>query len=273
MARSTFNDILRDAINDFAKRGYVSQEQLDDWLRKLADAIDVTLTPDDVMERMLREAFQQMFDKMVGRGQLLQFHPGVQRFTLEKIRPALHSELQRRIQASANLIRLNREQMISKTLQRFSGWATSVPKGGSDAVRKTEEKAKVRKGIAGIPFQERRVLIDQGHKLNSALSDIVAKDTGAIAGKWFSHWREAGYDYREDHKERDGNIFVVRGNWAMGNGLMKLAGAQYTDQVTQPAEEPYCRCKYRWVYNLRDLPDAMLTAKGRAALQNVRVVA
>ena len=38
----------------------------------------------------------------------------------------------------------------------------------------------------------------------------------------------------------------------------------------QPAELPFCRCAYVYVYNLRDLSPEMLTAKGKAALAEVR---
>jgi len=63
---------------------------------------------------------------------------------------------------------------------------------------------------------------------------------------------------------------VVRDNWALEKGLIKLAGHQYTDQVTEPGEEVFCRCYYEYIYNLRDLPPEMITAKGREALELAR---
>jgi hypothetical protein len=53
---------------------------------------------------------------------------------------------------------------------------------------------------------------------------------------------------------------------------MKPGPDGYTDQITQPAEEVNCRCYYEYIYNLADLPDEMLTEKGRkdlAALKNL----
>jgi hypothetical protein len=275
MAAKTFQSVLTEAIADFAEHGFDSPERLARWQQKLRETFEGSLTPDDVMERMLRDGLTALYRKMVDQGRLLEFHPGVERFTLEKVRPQLHAELTRRIMASADLIRLNREKMVAQTLQRFSGWATSIPKGGSDVVSKVEEKQKVKKGLASAPFEERRVLIDQGHKLVAALSEIVAVDNGAIAGKWFSHWRDPGYDARPQHKhlDVDGKLFVVRDNWALKAGLMKLAGAHYTDEIERPGELPFCRCRYIWIHHLRQLPDDMLTAKGRAALQSMRVVA
>ena len=48
-------------------------------------------------------------------------------------------------------------------------------------------------------------------------------------------------------------------------------GAGYTDDMTQPAQEPYCRCWFRYINGLRQLPPEMLTEKGKFALQEVKV--
>jgi hypothetical protein len=79
------------------------------------------------------------------------------------VKPKLHAELQRRIMSAANLIRLNRADMMNRTLQRFSGWATSVPAGGSKVTDTMEVKNSVSKALKNLPFTERRVMIDQEH--------------------------------------------------------------------------------------------------------------
>ena len=108
-----------------------------------------------------------------------------------------------------------------------------------------------------------RLQIDQGHKFSNTLNDIIAVDGGAIAAKWKSHYRQPGYDYREDHKERDGNYYAIRGSWAMEKGLMNK-GEGYTDDMTMPGEEIFCRCGYTYIYSLRKIPEEMLTSKGKA---------
>lgn len=162
--------------------------------------------------------------------------------------------------------------MLQKVEQRFSGWASSVPEGGSKAVSLSEVKESVGKPLKQLPFEERRVMIDQGAKFASTLNDIIANDNGAIAAVWHSHWRRAGYNYRKDHKERDMHVYTIRGNWALEKGLMKPNDAGYTDRITQPAEEPFCQCNYQYIYNLRDLPEEMLTQKGRDELARVRAL-
>lgn len=269
-AKQTYADVLSDAIDDFAENGYDSAERVLYWSRKIKDAAEATMAAPSAMEEMLREALAATYRRMVEKGEIARWHPGVGRFTVEKLRPQLRAELDRRILASASLIRLNREEAIGKTLRRFEGWSTSIPKGGSDAVRKGAEKADLKKSMRSLPFVERRVLIDQGHKLVASINEIVARDGAALAGTWRSNWRQYGYDYREDHKERDGQVYLLRDTWALKAGLIKPGEAGWYDDVTSVAEEPFCGCRMIWLYNLRDLPAAMITKKGEDELARVR---
>jgi len=265
-----FYEVVTLAVRDISKHGYDSQQRVDFWMAEIAEAAARDMTSPQVIQATLNSAMQGLYTRLIERGGILKQHPGVSRFTLEKVKPALRSELDRRIMASAQLIKLNREASIQKTLQRFSGWATSIPAGGSDAVDKNETKDNIKKSLKQLPFEERRVIIDQSHKLISSLSDILARDGGALAGEWHSHWRQVNYDYRRDHKERDMHVYAVRDNWALKQGLMKAGSDGYSDDITTPGEEIFCRCFYRFIYNLRDLPENMITAKGKTALQEAK---
>ena len=267
---NSFYDVLTRAIADMVEHGFDSAERVNFWTQQIKEAAERTTRSAAQMEQMLRDGLAMIYKRMVEKGQLVQFHKGVARFTLERVRPALRAELDRRIMASVNLIKLNREQAIAKTLQRFQGWSTSLPAGGSDVASKAGAKEDIRKSLAGLPFEERRVLIDQGHKLRSSLSDILAKDGAAIAATWHSHWRQANYNYREDHKERDGLVYALRGCWALEQGLIKAGPAGYADEITQPAEEPFCRCYFTYIYHLRSVPKDMLTSKGETALADAK---
>jgi len=266
----TLFEVLTAAVADMSEHGFDSQQRVDYWVAEIRRAAEAQLTPLHDLDEQLRSALRAVYTRLVERGGLQRLHPGVARFTLEKVRPALRAELDRRILASANLIKLNRAQAIEKTLQRFQGWSTSIPAGGSTQTDRVREKQEIRKSLAQLPFIERRVLVDQGHKLSSAVSAVLAHDGGAIAAIWHSHWRQAGYDYREDHKDRDDQVYLIRGSWAHQRGLVKSGKVGYTDQVTQPAEEVFCRCQYQYLYNLRDLPDDMVTERGRRELAEVR---
>lgn len=270
MARQgSYQEVVDAAVADLAEHGFSSAERVAYWERRIEEAAKEFLGSTDRMTEMLREVLAATYKKMIERGGIAKYHPGVARWTIEKVKPSLRAELDRRILASANLIRLNRREAIAKTLRRFSGWSTSIPVGGSAEPAKAKTRKSIKKPIATLKFEERRVLVDQGHKLVSTLNDIVAKDGGAIGGYWHSNFRQPNYDYREDHAERDGNFYVVRGSWAIEAGLI-TKGVGYTDGITEPAEEPFCRCRYRYVYNLRDVPKEYLTRKGEAALEEAR---
>lgn len=268
--RAAFRKALAEAIADFQRHGYDSPVRLERWVGVLRRALGSALPPFSGIEAALRLRLTSIFRRSVTQGQLLKLHPGVARFTLDRLSPMMRQELDRRILASAALIKLNRDEVIEKTLRRFSGWSTSIPAGGSKAVEKGETKDQIEAALASMPFIERRVLTDQGHKLNAALSDVLAKNSGAIAATWHSHWRQAGYDYRPDHKDRDGKFYLIRDSWAHKAGLVKAGSAGFFDDITQPGEEVYCRCTAVYVTALRGLPPEMLTEKGKAELDRVR---
>jgi hypothetical protein len=273
MDRSTrrgFYDVLSAAVNDITEHGFDNAGRLEYWTTQLRHAAERATTPLWRMEEMLRAGLGAIYRRLVDRGGIARYHPGVARFTLQRIAPRLRTELDRRILASANLIKLNRQQAIDKTLQRFQGWSTSIPAGGSDATSRRESGKEIRKALAALPFEERRVLIDQGHKLTASISAVVAKEGAAIALTWRSHWRQAGYNYREDHKERDGQVYLIRGNWASKQGFVKPGSAGYYEDVTAVGEEIYCRCYAEYIYSLRALPAEMITKKGAEELVRVR---
>jgi len=266
----TFRELLTLAMGDFIQYGFDGSDRLSEWMRRLRSLAAKDSPSPEALREHMRGMMEMYFRRATSITMTRKKHPGVPLFTITQIKPQLRSELTRRIQASADLIKLNREQAIEKTLQRFAGWASSVPAGGSRVTDKRDTKSDITKALRQMSFEERRVAIDQGHKLMSSIDAVIAQKTGAIAAVWRSHWRQPGYDYRPDHKERDGKVYALRGSWAMQKGLLNK-GAGYLDEMTQAAEEPFCRCFVVYLQNLRDLPDGMLTAKGRAELERVKI--
>jgi hypothetical protein len=267
--KKSFYETLTEAVKFFTEHGYEDESSLDLWVARIREAAEDSMTPDSVMQQMLRDSLSAIYKRQIENGSILRMHHGVSAFTLQKVKPKLRAELDRRILASANLITLNREMMVDRTVQRFQGWATSIPVGGTKVADKVEVKTGIRKALAQLPFEERRVLIDQAHKFTAELSNIIAVDGGAIAGKWHSHWRQVGYDYRKDHKERDGKVYALRASWAMDSGFVNK-GEGYTDEMTKPGEEVFCRCNMSYLYTLRALPKEMITQKGQDDLARVR---
>jgi hypothetical protein len=65
-------------------------------------------------------------------------------------------------------------------------------------------------------------------------------------------------------------VYAIRGNWALDKGLMKAGKAGYYDEITKPGEEVYCSCSATYLYAIRELPDDMITNKGRETLAQIK---
>lgn len=262
--RKTFDQVLADAIRELSSTGYTSPEQINRWTDELRRAAEFELGPNWHADPQTRAKLDAIFTKLIERGGIETYVPGVSRFTLNMVRPHLRAELDRRIVAAADLIKLHREEAVERALARFRGWSTSIPVGGDETIDKRETKASIGKSLTQLNFERRRCETDQGMKLIANIAEIVATDNGAIAGIWHDHGEhDRSYNARKEHMARAGKIFVVRDNWAMREGIMKLDGHQYMDEVTRPAQEVSCRCFYQWITSPRRLPDSMLTRKGQ----------
>lgn len=270
MASQSFYSVVSDAIRYYEEHGFQSAEELQMWVERIRKAAIDSLVPESVLNEELSRTLGGIYKRLIDDGQILKAHQGAGRFTVDRLKPKLRNELDRRMMVSRGLIKLNREQMVEKTVQRFAGWASSVPAGGSRAVEVKDVKSNIRKALTSLPFEERRCATDQGHKFAAALNNIIAVDGGAIAMRWHSKWRQPGYNYRKDHKERDGKIYLLRSSWAKEKGLVKPGPDGYYDDITKVAEEVSCSCQAEWIYAIRGLPPDMLTKKGEEELAAAR---
>ncbi len=265
MIQPNFRALLLEALREFAVHGYTSEAALTEWLGRLHRALERELPADEWARKQLENTLTRIFTREVKSGGVLKRVPGVQRYTLDRIAPSLRAELDRRIFAGIDLTRLNKRAATEKTLQRFAGWVSSIPRGIPPAkVDVRAVAAELAKPVKQVRYEARRVAIDQGHKLSAAVAHVVAREAGAIGGIWHDRGEfDHGYDARPEHLKRTGTLFLIRDSWAMGEGLVKKSGLKYTDEIEQPAELPYCSCRYEYVTSPRDMPDTLLTAKGR----------
>lgn len=264
----SFQQTITAAVADVSEHGYMSPGQIAEWCRLIKEAALRSMTPEHVLEDALKSTFRTAYTRLVDKGGILQHHQGITRFTIERVKPKLRAELDRAIFASAGLIKLNRVKATEDTLSRFAGWASSIPPGGSKIVEKNPVKTDIRKALASLPFQERRVAIDQGHRFAANLNDIIATDQKAIAATWHHH--HVRYP-RPTHLSRDGALILIRNSWAHDAGFVRPNDYGYTDEFPRPGQEILCRCSQSYHYNLRDIP-SLLTEKGRDELRRVRAM-
>jgi hypothetical protein len=268
MIQPKFRTLLLEALRYFSDHGFTSATTLADYLLRLHRALEIELPTDAKTKADISGILGKVFDRELKTG-IAKRVPSVSRYTIDRVAPALRAELDRRIFASVDLIKLNKAAATQKTLQRFSGWVTSVPAGGMAKPDIRDVAQEILKPSKQVRFEARRVAIDQGAKLSQNVAKVVSIHAGAIAGIWHDRGQyDKSYDYRPDHLERSGKFFLVRDSWAMNEGLIAKRGLQYMDEITEPAQEIYCSCWYRYISSLNDLPETLLTAKGREWLRS-----
>lgn len=256
-----FPSVLSEAIRDVSEHGYSSREEIDLWLDRIRRAADARLPRDTDTAARVRRDLGRIYDRLLKSRKLQERVPGVGDYTIAMVSPELRAELDRRILAAVDLIKLHRREAVEKTLQRFFAWSTSIPRGGEGVIDKRAVRRDIGKSVAQFGFERRRVAIDQAAKLSANVSDIVAVGNGAIAAEW-RHIHQAGYDGRPEHVARDGRVFAIRDSWAWNQGLIKHSWPT-TDSIDRPAEKPFCQCSFRYLSSLRRVPDEMLTRRGQ----------
>ena len=93
----TVESLLLQAIRRFAEHGFDSQQDLEKWLIALHAAIERELPTDSEMRRNLVLSLQKIYARDIDRLGLRKLVPGVNRYTIENVRPHLLAELDRRI--------------------------------------------------------------------------------------------------------------------------------------------------------------------------------
>jgi hypothetical protein len=143
--------------------------------------------------------------------------------------------------------------------------STGIPKYERRDFEK--ESKKIEEPVQSLRFKERRVAIDQGHKLNAAIAEVTAYSNNAIGFTWRHHFSK---NPRPDHEELDGVVLLFKNSWAVVQGLVKAGkGGWAEDLGFRPAQEINCRCTGDYITSLRELyrraPEC-LTKKGLKVL-------
>ena len=141
-----FYAILGEAIKDLSENGFDSAERISYWSERLRRASEEMFRRHD-FDRHLKDALKGIYQRMIDRGQITKYHFGVSRFTVDRLKPALRAELDRRIVAATDLIKLRRTSAVEDTLRRFQGWATSIPPNGSKATDRGEARQTIYKNL------------------------------------------------------------------------------------------------------------------------------
>lgn len=147
-----------------------------------------------------------------------------------------------------------------------------VPVGGTKDKALKSKITEIKRELRTLPDWSDLFSIYKQASFSSEIEYIFARHGGAIAAMWhYSQQDEEGeYNKTYVHRTLDNRTYAVRDNWAIGKGLMNAGPYGYLDDITRPTQEIGCCCDLRYMYNLRDLPEAMLTYTGNAELRRVK---
>ena len=112
----TFGRLLAEAIAELSSTGYVSPERVNEWVVKLRNAAEREFGPMERIDDDVRLRMEAVFKNLIDGGKIADYVPGISRLTIGMVKPGLRAELDRRILAAADLIKLNRKQAIEQTL-------------------------------------------------------------------------------------------------------------------------------------------------------------
>ncbi len=163
-------------------------------------------------------------------------------------------------------------QQISHFQVQLQRFLEQVPAGGTKDKAIKSQISEIKKELRPLAEWDRLFYIYKTMSFPSEIQYIFALEGDPIAAIWHYSQSDEQGEYRKtyNHKQRDGHVYAVRGNWAIRKGLMKARSPDgYIDDIDRPCQEIGCMCHLQWLYGIRRLPHDMVTEKGWSELRRV----
>lgn len=117
-------------------------------------------------------------------------------------------------------------------------------------LRKKSLKKRIIKQYQGADLDSS---LDKARTLLNAADHVKATDNNAIAAIWRAK-------KCAEHASINENVYAIKGCWALKKKMMKVGPAGYLNGIPLPRS---CGCYLTYLYNLRSLPENMLTENAR----------
>jgi len=149
-----------------------------------------------------------------------------------------------------------------------------VPIGGTKDKAIKSRIVEIKKELRPLAKWDRLFYTYKARSLSAEIEHIFVLAGNPLAAIWHYSDLDAQGEYQKtyNHQQRDGQVYAIRGSWAIEKGLMKVGPAGYLDEISRPGQELGCMCSLQWVTGVRSLPDSMITDKGRSELDSVTAV-
>ena len=131
--RASFFELLTEAVRYFSENGYVSEIELQNWVKRLRASAEGSMKSDAQVEAEVRRSLMATFTRLSRFPSLKRVNPEVSVFAADRLRPAMRAEMKRRIMASARLIKLNKAQAHAHFgLDKVDGVTAEIEKAATD---------------------------------------------------------------------------------------------------------------------------------------------
>jgi hypothetical protein len=225
---------------------------------------------DGIVDKYITPTLLSTYKSKIEQSGILQVHFGVSPLQLIQLKPHLQEAVKKRVQANKRLITDFMLETETKAVNSVvSNWlnTTSQTEILSDDIMRGMLKGCTE---AVSNYEISRRAIDQQHKLIADFNNVIAVNEGAIAGVWHSHKKTATYMARPEHEKLNGQVFVIKNNSLVQQGLLKKGGNDWLEDLKeQPAQLINCTCYfvYYYIHDIKALfrlkPD-IFTEKGKA---------
>lgn len=272
MDKKELAENINEAINELLKKGHSST--LTNSLRNNLESVLDEAAPKSIYAiEKLKRVNQELLDKVIKHkglpvvsifsenGENSQSVQGVGIKDFDNFEPEirlLFDECVKDIEVSASFFR---RQELDAALNVFTNWAESIPIGGTKDKSFRNQAREVRLYLKAFQKWDSYYFIAKNGNFISKLKHLAAKSNGAIAASWcFYKGNGCIYSEHEDHNEE---FFLIRNSWAIQQKLIASSNTtRYTDELTTPRSDG-CTCSYRYIFSLSNLPNVILTSKGK----------
>lgn len=271
-----------------------------DWLQDRIDKGILNSTSGDLLEEaqgMLRNEISQYFKSIRNERGIYNYinkgythflknaqlsHKGITKQSLNDLKPKFRKELENKVQISFNLMKNQENEIKQKLASRFINYVTIDSKevrGNGASKKSLLEFLDFAKENGIAENHAKFILQDQTRKLTASLDDILAKENGAIGGIWHNRgdkrvvgnpqglYPNGSTKAHGDHWEREGVFYTFKDSWGYKKGYIDAPIYENLEDGGV-GKAIGCRCWLQYIYDLRDVPYANLTKKGKELLDD-----
>lgn len=271
-----------------------------DWIQDRIDKDILNSTSGDLIEEgqgMLRNEIANHFKNIRNENGIYNYvnkgytsflknvghnHKGVTKSSINDLKPKFRKELEDRVKISFNLMKNQEDELKQKIASRFINWVSIDSKevrGNTTSKQSLLNFLDFTKENGIAENHAKFILQDQTRKMVASFDDLIARENNAIGGIWHNRGdrRVVGnpqgiYPNSEtkahgDHWEREGVFYAFKNGWAYRDRL--IVAPVYEDLEDGGVGVAIgCRCRLEYIYDLRDVPYAYLTKKGKELISD-----